>query len=168
MADAWTVVSTGLNGGRGVPESVSDHPRLFVTLTAPSFGAVHARRKDGSCQPLPRRVCRRRNSISCAHRHNENDLQVGSPLCAQCFDYRRAVLWNAESSQLWNLTFEQIPRAFTSVNEAARVVGVSRSYAYELVTYGLLRSVRLGRRVLIPISAIDVHELLPRHPTVVQ
>ncbi|MHB8378740.1 MAG: excisionase family DNA-binding protein [Acidimicrobiales bacterium] len=50
---------------------------------------------------------------------------------------------------------EQIPRALISVSEAARVIGVSRSYAYELVASGLLTSVRLGRRVLIPISAID-------------
>lgn len=50
---------------------------------------------------------------------------------------------------------EQIPRALISVNEAAHVIGVSRSYAYELVASGLLKSVRLGRRILIPISAID-------------
>jgi len=34
-ADAWIVVSTGLIGGKGVPASISDHPRLFLTLTAP-------------------------------------------------------------------------------------------------------------------------------------
>ena len=28
-ADAWIVVSTGLVGGKGVPESVNTHPRLF-------------------------------------------------------------------------------------------------------------------------------------------
>jgi len=50
---------------------------------------------------------------------------------------------------------EQMPRMMISVNEAARVIGVSRSYAYELVASGLLASVRLGRRVLIPVSAIE-------------
>ena len=50
---------------------------------------------------------------------------------------------------------EQLPRALISVNEAARVIGVSRSYAYELVASGLLTSVRLGRRVLVPVSAIE-------------
>ena len=39
--DAWILVSTGLVGGKGVSEAVSGHPRLFMTLTAPSFGAVH-------------------------------------------------------------------------------------------------------------------------------
>jgi uncharacterized Zn-finger protein len=33
--DAWILASAGLNGGKGVPEGVQAHPRLFVTLTAP-------------------------------------------------------------------------------------------------------------------------------------
>jgi excisionase family DNA binding protein len=50
---------------------------------------------------------------------------------------------------------EQLPRALISVKEAARLIGVPRSYAYELVASGHLASVRLGRRVLVPVSAID-------------
>jgi len=37
-----------------------------------------------------------------------------------------------------------------SVPEAARLLGVSRNLAYELVREGRLPHVRLGRRVLIP------------------
>jgi len=109
-ADAWIVVSTGLIGGKGVPESVGEHPRLFITLTAPSFGVVHARRKDGSCQPRARSRCRRGQATTCSRHHDECDAVIGSPLCSKCFDYRGAVLWNAESSRLWNRTFEQIRR----------------------------------------------------------
>ena len=29
-------------GGKGIPESVVEQPVIFLTLTAPSFGAVHA------------------------------------------------------------------------------------------------------------------------------
>ncbi|HQU26664.1 MAG TPA: excisionase family DNA-binding protein [Acidimicrobiales bacterium] len=47
-----------------------------------------------------------------------------------------------------------------SVGEAARVLAISRSYAYELVASGFLSSVRLGRRVLVPLSAVD--DLLAR------
>ena len=47
------------------------------------------------------------------------------------------------------------PRVLISVTEAARAIGVSRSFAYELVASGHLISVRLGRRVLVPVSAID-------------
>ena len=48
-ADAWVLVSTGLVGGKGVDDAVSNHPRLFVTLTAPSFGAVHTITARGDC-----------------------------------------------------------------------------------------------------------------------
>ena len=49
--DAFALVAAGLRGGKGIPESVSDHPTVFLTLTAPSFGAVHRRRPDGTCHP---------------------------------------------------------------------------------------------------------------------
>jgi len=109
-ADAWIVVSTGLIGGKGVPASVSGHPRLFLTLTAPSFGMVHRRADDGSCQPRPQRSCRHGRAMSCMRRHDENHPVLGGPLCVKCVDYAGAVLWNAESSRLWNRTFEQIRR----------------------------------------------------------
>jgi uncharacterized Zn-finger protein len=43
QADAWIMVSAGLVGGKGVPASVLSHPRVFMTLTAPSFGPVHTK-----------------------------------------------------------------------------------------------------------------------------
>ncbi|MGC2486478.1 MAG: replication initiator [Acidimicrobiales bacterium] len=109
-ADAWIVVSTGLIGGKGVPDSVATHPRLFLTLTAPSFGLVHVRREDGSCRTGPRRRCRHQRETTCGRRHDDTDPLLGSPLCEDCFNYRGAVLWNAESSRLWNRTFEQVRR----------------------------------------------------------
>jgi excisionase family DNA binding protein len=50
---------------------------------------------------------------------------------------------------------EQLPRLLVGVTEAAQALGISRSYAYELVASGFLASVRLGRRVLVPVSAIE-------------
>jgi excisionase family DNA binding protein len=41
-----------------------------------------------------------------------------------------------------------------NVAEAARLLSISRSYAYELVASKQLASIRLGRRVLIPVAAI--------------
>ncbi len=46
-------------------------------------------------------------------------------------------------------------RAVLSVAEAAQVLGISRSHAYELVARGELPSLRLGRRVLIPSMALE-------------
>ena len=34
-ADASQLLAAGLKGGKGVPETVAGHPRLFVTFTAP-------------------------------------------------------------------------------------------------------------------------------------
>jgi excisionase family DNA binding protein len=42
-----------------------------------------------------------------------------------------------------------------TVPEAARMLGVSRTLGYELVARGELGSVRLGRRVVVPLAAID-------------
>lgn len=42
--------------------------------------------------------------------------------------------------------------------EAARRLGMSRSGIYELVAQGLVRSVKLGRRRLIPVS--ELHRLV--------
>ena len=50
---------------------------------------------------------------------------------------------------------EALPRMLVSVTDASRALGVSRSFAYELVAAGVLRSIRLGRRVLIPFSALE-------------
>jgi excisionase family DNA binding protein len=41
-----------------------------------------------------------------------------------------------------------------TVEEAARAVGVSRGLAYELVRRGDLRTVHVGRRVLVPRDAV--------------
>jgi excisionase family DNA binding protein len=40
-----------------------------------------------------------------------------------------------------------------SVGEAGRRIGVSKSRAWRLVQAGLLRSVRAGKRVIVPLSA---------------
>nr|WP_124439673.1 replication initiator [Kutzneria buriramensis]WKX12001.1 LysE family transporter [Kutzneria buriramensis] len=44
--DTFQLIRAGLSGGKNVPAAVRDRPRLFVTLTAPSFGPVH-RVRDG-------------------------------------------------------------------------------------------------------------------------
>lgn len=46
-------------------------------------------------------------------------------------------------------------RLTVTVEEAARLLGVSRAFAYELVARKELPSVRLGRRVIIPRRALE-------------
>ena len=53
--DARQLVRAGLAGGKGIPETITAHPCVFATLTAPSFGPVHSRRMRGKtvlpCRP---------------------------------------------------------------------------------------------------------------------
>jgi len=86
----WQLVYAGLAGGRkGVPEQVAEHPQVFASLTAPSFGAVHSRPDDG-------RACR------CGQRHHADDPQLGAALDPATYDYEGAVLWNWHAPALWN------------------------------------------------------------------
>lgn len=47
------------------------------------------------------------------------------------------------------------PRLTLKVEEAARLLGISRSHAYDLVRDGVIPSLRLGRRIVVPRRAID-------------
>jgi excisionase family DNA binding protein len=42
-----------------------------------------------------------------------------------------------------------------SVEEAARQLGISRSSAYEAIRSGQLPSIKIGRRVLVPVAALE-------------
>ena len=48
----------------------------------------------------------------------------------------------------------EIPLVFT-VTETARLLGISRSHAYDLIAAGDLRHLRLGRRIVIPRHTIE-------------
>ncbi|WP_310727513.1 helix-turn-helix domain-containing protein [Streptomyces sp. N2A] len=54
------------------------------------------------------------------------------------------------------------PRLY-KIEDAAKLCGVGRSMAYEEVRLGRLRTVRIGRRRLVPLKYIDEYvELLMR------
>ncbi|MEU0370021.1 replication initiator [Streptomyces sp. NPDC006283] len=90
-ADTYHLIKAGLSGGKNVAETVRDHPRAFVTLTAPSFGPVH-RSTDSAGKP---RRCR------CGVQHADDDPALSTPLDPATYDYTGAVLWNAHAGQLW-------------------------------------------------------------------
>jgi hypothetical protein len=105
-ADTYQLIRAGLTGGKGIPATVADHPCVFVTLTAPSFGPVHARReKDGrvlACRPRRKdKICPHGIRLSCGDKHDRDDHRLGEPLCADCYDYAGAVLFNACAPELW-------------------------------------------------------------------
>ena len=71
---------------RASPSTITAHPCVFATLTAPSFGPVHARRMRGKtvlpCRPrrdAKARRCPHGRDISCPTRHVEDDPRLGQP-----------------------------------------------------------------------------------------
>ncbi len=85
--DTYHLITAGLRGGKGVPEQVATHPRVFATFTAPSFGPVHNRPDSGRCR--------------CGAKHPQDAPELGTPLHPDTYDYQAAVLWNAHAGALW-------------------------------------------------------------------
>lgn len=50
---------------------------------------------------------------------------------------------------------EEVPRLGYSVDEAAAALGIGRSTLYRLIRDGRLRTLRLGRRVLITATELE-------------
>jgi hypothetical protein len=93
-ADAFHLLRAGLAGdeSKGVPASVTDRPRAFLTLTAPSFGPVHTRKVTARGVVVP---CR------CGERHHVDDPRIGCATDPDTYDYEGAVLWQAHAGALW-------------------------------------------------------------------
>jgi hypothetical protein len=147
--DAWQLIAAGLRGGKGVPESVVEHPAVFATLTAPSFGAVHVHLLDGDGRPQrcrPRRdapVCPHGVELACSARHAPDDPCLGEPLCAACFDYEGAVVWNNLLGELWRRTTIYLPR------QLAALLGITQKRCRELVRVSYVKVAEYQRRGLV-------------------
>ncbi|MEU1604149.1 replication initiator, partial [Micromonospora matsumotoense] len=85
--DTYQLITAGLRGGKGTPEQVATHPRVFATFTAPSFGPVHNQPASGRCR--------------CGTQHPDDAPELGTPLAPAAYDYEAAVLWNAHASKIW-------------------------------------------------------------------
>ncbi|MFI1385440.1 replication initiator [Embleya sp. NPDC020886] len=128
QGDTFHLVRAGLVGGKNVPTAVRDHPRLFVTLTAPSFGPVHRATTHGSCRP--RRagdLCTHGRHRGCPLTHSPDDRVLGQPLCRACYEYPHHVLWNAHAGGLWD------GFAHTLRRRLASAAGIPRSRLREHV-----------------------------------
>ncbi|MFD3572514.1 replication initiator protein RepSA [Streptomyces sp. NPDC058644] len=87
--DTYHLIRAGLVGdpAKGTPPTVREHPRVFATLTAPSFGPVHNRPGTRACR--------------CGIRHSEDASELGTPIEPETYDYAGSVLWNNHASDLW-------------------------------------------------------------------
>ena len=109
-ADMFHLIRSGVSGGKTVPSTVAEHPLVFATLTAPSFGKVHGQRVDGArCHPPARepQLCRHGRPRSCLAVHDDGDTDrhgatlIGQPLCQDCYDYSSQVVWQWWAPDLW-------------------------------------------------------------------
>jgi hypothetical protein len=149
QGDTWHLLKAGAAGGdKGVPESVASHPMVFATLTAPSFGPVHAAKKPGSktqrCRPRTRgEVCRHGKSLSCMEIHAEHDLLAGQPFCADCYDYDAHVIWQWWAPELWRRFTIALPRLIAkwldvTQRQARKLVRVSFAKVGEYQARGVI------------------------------
>ena len=152
-ADAYQLLAAGLKGGKGVPDSISEHSRLFVTFTAPSFGRVHTRKAQGRlvlpCHPHRQGArCPHGLRDGCWHRHGADDPRLGEPLCPSCYDARAQVLWNALAPELWRRTTIAIQRAL------ARQVGLDEAGLRQVVRVSYAKVAEFQRRGAIHFHAV--------------
>ncbi|MET7664920.1 replication initiator protein RepSA [Streptomyces sp. NPDC005463] len=87
--DTYHLIRAGLAGDdrRDIPATVREHPRVFATLTAPSFGPVHNRPASGRCR--------------CGIQHPEDAPELGTALDPATYDYAATVLFNNHAGDLW-------------------------------------------------------------------
>ncbi|WP_432033179.1 replication initiator protein RepSA [Streptomyces antibioticus] len=118
--DTYHLIRAGLVGdpAKGTPDTIREHPRVFATLTAPSFGPVHNRPGNRPCR--------------CGVRHAEEAPELGTPLDPDTYDYAGAVLWNNHASELWRYFTIYLRR------EIARRAGLTQkdAHAQSRVAFG--------------------------------
>ncbi|WP_366916499.1 replication initiator [Streptomyces sp.] len=147
--DTFQLVRAGLSGGKGVPDAVSERPRLFVTLTAPSFGPVHRVLDGEHCRPRrddPR--CEHARRLGCGLVHTEDDPLVGLPLCPDCYDYTGHVLWHAHAGRLWDRFTTAVRRHLASAG------GVPRSKLADHLVVSFAKVAEFQRRAAVHFRAV--------------
>jgi hypothetical protein len=153
QADSFQLLAAGLRGGKGVPETVAAHPRLFVTFTAPSFGQVHTRKAQGRlvfpCHPYRQgQRCPHGRRAGCWQRHDEDDPRLGEPLCARCYQAGAQVLWNALAGRLWSRTTIYVYRIL------AQLAGLTEGQLRRLVRISFAKVAEFQRRGAVHFHAI--------------
>ncbi len=149
-SDARMLVRSGLSGGKGLPDTVSTHPMVFATFTAPSFGTVHGTRsKSAPCRAGAKgQYCVHGKILSCWARHHDGDALLGEPLCGECYDYERAVLWNATCPELWRRTTIYVRR------ELARQLRLNITQFDHEVRLSFVKVAEFQRRGVVHLHAV--------------
>jgi hypothetical protein len=145
--DTYNLIAAGLRGGKQTPDTVSAHPRLFVTLTAPSFGPVHlGPAKNGQLRPChPRRAGQ---GPDCRAWHREGDPLIGTPLGPESYDYAGHVLFNALAGKLWSRFTIDLRR------QLAHTAGISRDRLGQEATLSYAKVAEYQARGIVHYHAV--------------
>ena len=142
-------------GVRAFPETITGHPCVFATLTAPSFGPVQSRRMRGKtvlpCRPrryATARRCPHGRDFSCPTRHVETDPRLGQPMCPDFYDYESAVLFNAYAADLWRRFVTYLPR------QLARRLGITQKRLRALVRIRFVKVAEYQARGVVHFHAV--------------
>ncbi|AUG78659.1 Putative replication initiation protein [Kitasatospora sp. MMS16-BH015] len=138
-ADTYQLIRAGLSGGKGTPDAVRTHPRVFTTLTAPSFGPVHNRPTTRTGKA---RHCR------CGAHHPADHPTLGTPLDPTTYDYAGAVLFNAHAGALWARFTTYLRRA------VARAAGLTTAELRETCRVSFAKVAEFQKRGLVHFHAI--------------
>ncbi|WP_328633482.1 replication initiator protein RepSA [Streptomyces sp. NBC_00356] len=118
--DTYHLIRAGLVGDsrHEIPATIRNRPRVFATLTAPSFGPVHNQPTRGACR--------------CGTDHRDDDPALGTPLDWTKYDYAGAVLFNNHAGDLWHRFINRLRR------EIAAQVGITQREFKEVarLSYG--------------------------------
>ncbi|MFB7373176.1 replication initiator protein RepSA [Streptomyces sp. NPDC056222] len=134
--DTYHLIRAGLAGDdrRDIPAAVRDHPRVFLTLTAPSFGPVHNRPGTRPCR--------------CGTHHPEDSPELGTPLDPESYDYAGAVLFNNHAGQLWDRFAKRLRR------EIAASAGLSQRALKEVLRLSYGKVAEFQRRGAVHFHAV--------------
>lgn len=134
--DAYRIVRAGLSGDEAmnIPTAVRERPRVFATLTAPSFGPVHNIPDAGRCR--------------CGTRHREDDPALGTALDPATYDYAGAVLFNNHAGELWHRFVNRLRR------EVAASAGLTQKAFKEVARLSFNKVAEFQKRGAIHFHAV--------------
>ncbi|MFJ9894870.1 replication initiator [Streptomyces sp. NPDC091280] len=145
--DTYHLVRAGILGGKSIPATIRNRPRLFVTLTAPSFGPVH--RAGETCRPRRNgSICEHGRFLGCGTVHAPDASVVGQPLCADCYDYPGHVLWHAHASKLWDRFVIDVRRRLASS------AGIVQSHFATYARLSFARVAEYQKRAAVHVHAV--------------
>jgi hypothetical protein len=131
----------GLAGGsKGVPVSVTEKPRGFATLTAPSFGPVHNRPTTPAGKTRP--------CTGCREFHHPADPRLGGPVDPASYDYVGAVLWQAHAGLLWHRFTDRLKRLL------ATAAGLTQREFTQVARLSYAKVAEYQRRGLVHFHAV--------------